>query len=387
MSNAKHSVSQWLWVFLGLTLGLGLIFIGFGGRSPFGETSRTRVQVQITRTEFAALIEDLSEPEGYFDTDNFISNETSYMHVVPSLRENVLTGGAYIGVGPDQNFTYIVHAQPSIAIIADIRRQNLLQHLLFKVLIEEARDRHDFLCQLLSRNCAPQAGETEFGDMLFAVRTASPDPGLFDRNLENVIRVLGEDYELSLSGLDLERIEYVYRSFFEAGLGMRFSTLGRPRPGYPTFEELIRETDVDGQFQNYLSDDTLFSRLQQFQRENRIIPIVGDFAGPHALQAAVAYVEAQGLAVSVFYTSNVEFYLFDLPEWSDYVANVRAFEFTDDAVFIRSYFPTFGRPHPQNLPGHRPTSLIQHVAGFLDDARDGRHQSYWDIVARNLMPY
>ncbi len=387
MSNINLSVHQWLWVFLSLMLGLGLVLIGFGGRSPFDEVARTPLQVQITRTEFARLIERLSEPEGYFDTDNFISNETSYMHVIPSLQENVRTGGAYLGVGPDQNFTYIVHAQPSIAIIADIRRQNLLQHLLFKVLIEDARDRYGFLCQLLSRNCIPQEGETEFGEMLSDVRRAPPDPELFGENLENINWVLLEDYELSLTALDLDKIEYVYRAFFDAGLGMRFSTLGRPSLGYPTFDELIRETDREDQFQNYLSDDILFSRLQRLQRENRIIPIVGDFGGSHALQATAEYLREQDLEVSVFYTSNVEFYLFDLPRWPDYVLNVRAFGFADDAVFIRSYFPTFGRLHPQNLPGHRPTSLIQHVGGFLDDARAGRHQSYWDVVRRNLIAH
>ena len=387
MSKSNNTVSQWLWVFLGLTLGLGLIFIWVGGGFPFGKASPEPRQVQITRAEFADLIERFSEPEGYFDTDNFVSNETSYMHVVPSLQENVRTGGAYIGVGPDQNFTYIAHSQPSIAFIADIRRQNLLQHLMFKVLIEEARDRYDFLCQLLSRNCATHEGEIEFAEMLSDVRTASPDSELFSANLRNINRVLLEDYGLSLALLDLERIAHVYRSFFEAGLGIRFFTLGRPSPGYPTFEELIRETDVNGEFQNYLSDDLLFARLQQFQRENRLIPIVGDFAGPRALGAVADYLGQQGLEVSVFYASNVEYYLFGFPGWPDYVANIRAFRFTDDAVFIRSYFPTFGRPHPQNIPGYRPTSLIQNVQGFLDDARDRRHQSYWDVVARNLIPH
>ncbi len=387
VSGPKHIVRRWLWVILALTAVLGVIFTWAGGRPPSGNNSQTLPRVQITRAEFAGLIERLSELEGFFDTDNFISNETSYLHVIPSLRENVRTGGAYIGVGPDQNFTYIVHARPSIAIIADIRRQNLLQHLVFKVLIEAARDRHDFLCQLLSRRCDAQEGETELEAMLLEVSSTDRDPQLFSENLSNIERVLLDDYGLPLSALDIERIEHVYRSFFVAGLGMRFSTLGRSSAGYPTFESLIRETDAENQFQSYLSSDTLFSRLQQFQRENRLIPIVGNFAGSHALRATAQYFDEKGLEVSVFYTSNVEFYLYDLPEWADYIANVGAFPFSEDAVFIRSYFPTYGRRHPQNLPGHRPTSLIQHVQGFLDDARSGNHQSYWDVVARNLIPY
>jgi hypothetical protein len=56
---------------------------------------------------FAAQIASLSEPAGYFDTDNLISNERSYLQVLPDLGRRNVRGGAYIGVGPDQNFTYI----------------------------------------------------------------------------------------------------------------------------------------------------------------------------------------------------------------------------------------------------------------------------------------
>ena len=311
---------QWQLSFLGLAVGLGVVLASLGLPPPSGQAERTPAQVEITRAQFAELIERLSEPEGYFDTDNFISNETSYLHVVPSLKENVSPGGAYFGVGPDQNFSYIVHSNPSIAIIADIRRQNMLQHLLFKVLIEEAADRYDFLCDLFSRDCTSREGDIGFGEMLFEVRTAPPNAELFQQNLGHVNGVLLDDYELSLTELDLERIAYVYRSFFEAGLGLRVSTLGRPSVGYPSFEELIRETDLDNQFQSYLSDDVLFSLLQQFQRENRLIPIVGDFAGADALKATAAYLEENELEVSVFYASNVEFYLFGLPGWQGYVS-------------------------------------------------------------------
>ncbi len=388
MSRSRTSTRrQWLLAFLGLAVGLGIVLASLGLPQPAGQAARTPAEVEITRAQFAELIERLSEPEGYFDTDNFISNETSYLHVVPSLKENVSPGGAYFGVGPDQNFSYIVHSNPSIAIIADIRRQNMLQHLIFKVLIEEASDRYDFLCDLFSRDCPSREGDIGLGEMLFEVRTASPNEELFQQNLGHVNRVLLDDYGLSLTALDRERIAYVYRSFFEAGLGMRFSTLGRPSVGYPSFEELIRETDLDNQFQSYLSDDVLFSRLQQFQRENRLIPIVGDFAGTEALKATAEYLEENELEVSVFYASNVEFYLFGLPEWQGYVSNVEAFPFTDDAVFIRTYFPTFGPLHPQNQSRHRPTSLIQPVRAFLDDVRDGRQKSYWDVVGRNLIPY
>src|SRR5919109_3135190 len=56
---------------------------------------------------FARLIQRLSEPGGYFDSDNLISNETSYLHVLDRMREFGAQGGVYVGVGPDQNFSYI----------------------------------------------------------------------------------------------------------------------------------------------------------------------------------------------------------------------------------------------------------------------------------------
>ncbi len=41
--------------------------------------------------DLSSLIQSLSEPGGFFDTDNIISNETSYMQVVEQLRP---VGGA-----------------------------------------------------------------------------------------------------------------------------------------------------------------------------------------------------------------------------------------------------------------------------------------------------
>src|SRR5687767_5514644 len=98
---------------------------------------------------FASLVARLSERAGYFDTDNLISNERSYLHVVPDLRAIAERGrGVYLGVGPDQNFSYIAHVRPSLAILIDIRRDNLLLHLLFKALFAESPTRLAYLAML-----------------------------------------------------------------------------------------------------------------------------------------------------------------------------------------------------------------------------------------------
>jgi hypothetical protein len=149
---------------------------------------------------------------------------------------------------------------------------------------------------------------------------------------------------------------------------------------YPTLEEMLLETDRQGRKQNYLSSEELFQWLKRFQAENRLIPIVGDFAGPHALKTVGAFLKANGLKVSTFYTSNVEFYLFGRPTWAMYVANLRSFPIADDSIFIRSYFPTYGRPHPLNVPGHRSTSVVSSITRFLADYDARRLSDYWDVV-------
>src|SRR5690349_13815408 len=119
------------------------------------DVARARPSAQqaaaLSDSAFAALSARISEPGGYFDSDNLISNESSYLHVLGAMRRLGVSGGAYVGVGPDQNFSYMAQVRPRIAFIIDIRRDNLLQHLLFKSLFEMARNRAEYLALLTGR--------------------------------------------------------------------------------------------------------------------------------------------------------------------------------------------------------------------------------------------
>lgn len=350
------------------------------------EPAAGAVAVDISDQQFAQLIEELSEPEGFFDSDNFVSNETSYLHVIGGLKERVRPGFVYFGVGPDQNFTYIAHAQPSLAFILDIRRQNMLQHLLFKALMEQSSDRYDYLTRLFARGKleAPDDGNLE--ELLRAIRL-SPVGGQekqIRENLAGVRKTLVDRHRLRLSAGDLSKIENVYRTFVAENLDLRFSSLGRPSfRRYPSLEELILETDRSGRHQSYLASEELFQRIRQMQIENRIVPVVGDFAGDKAFKAIGQFLRDNGLSVSLFYVSNVEFYLFGRPVWEPFVENVRGLPMTEGAFFIRAYFSSFGRPHPMHVVGHRSTTLLQSAQPFLDDAVNGRLRSYWDVVSRH----
>lgn len=337
--------------------------------------------VQVSRIQFAQYIQDLSEPEGYFDTHNFISNETSYLHVIPELRRLVKPGFVYLGVGPDQNFSYIVHTRPSLAIITDIRRQNMLEHLLYKALFDLSNSRTEYLALLFSRETPRTDSRTPLRDLLRAIRNAGSSETRVRTNFA-AIRDRLQTYELKLSAGDLQKIESVYRTFHDEGLDLRFSSIGRNNASnYPTFESLLLQTDRSGQLQGYLSTEELFQWMKRFEAENRLIPIVGDFAGSQAFRAVGKFLQQKELKVSTFYTSNVEYYLFENGQWQPYVSNVRALPSTDDAVFIRAYFANAGGGvHPQSAPGHRSTTLVHSMREFLRDQSEGRLRSYWDVV-------
>src|SRR5215475_1619895 len=344
------------------------------------EQSRAASDVQVSIEQFGRYIEDWSEPEGYFDTDNFISNETSYLHVIDDLRTRVNPGGIYLGVGPDQNFSYIVHTHPMLAVITDIRRQNLLEHLWYKALFSLASNRPEYLALLVSRQPPQIKPNAKLDDILDAVRKSPTSEKIFLNNLASVKKVLTETYRLKLSPDDLAKIEYVYRTFWEENLELRFSSIGRGNAlMYPTFEEMLLETDRQGREQSYLSSEDLFQWLKKFEAENRLIPVVGDFSGPHAFRTVGRFLKANELHVSAFYTSNVEFYLFGHPTWNRYVANVKSLPLADGSIFIRSYFPN-GPLHPLNIPGHRSTSMVGSTTRFIQDFDSRRLESYWDLV-------
>ena len=112
---------------------------------------RKRDDKAIPAAEFSRIIREFSEEGGYFRSDNLVSNETAYLHVVDQLQDSGISGGAYLGVGPEQNFTYIAKVRPRIAFIVDIRRQAIIQHLMFKALFRLADTRAKFLSLLFSK--------------------------------------------------------------------------------------------------------------------------------------------------------------------------------------------------------------------------------------------
>src|SRR5262249_44026205 len=115
-----------------------------------GLAART-VPEQLSDQQFWQIIDDFSEPNGYFRSENLLSNENAFQHVIPTLQTTLPAAGVYLGVGPEQNFTYIAALKPRLAFIDDIRRGNMHLQLLYKTFMGLSRDRADFLRHLLAR--------------------------------------------------------------------------------------------------------------------------------------------------------------------------------------------------------------------------------------------
>src|SRR5262245_26459831 len=282
---------------------------------------------------FADEIASLSEPEGAFDTDNLISNERSYLEVIPALVTGGISGGAYVGVGPDQNFSYIARVRPSVAYIIDIRRDNLLLHLLFKALFARAPDRATYLALLTGRSPPSLPAAAAVDDLVQAIADAPRTADTTD--LDATIRSFG----VPLSPADLATIRRFHGAFIQRGLALQFNSHGRPpQLHYPTLRDLILATDRAGRPWHYLAAEADYQFVRQLQAHDRIIPVVGDVSGPHALRAIGRAITARGERVSAFYISNVESYLYREGAYGRFMTNLNVLPRDARSVMIRSTF-------------------------------------------------
>ena len=336
----------------------------------------------LSAAEFSRLVRDLSEDGGYFRSDNFTSNETSYLHVVDKLRELGATGGAYIGVGPEQNFTYIAKVKPRIAFIVDIRRQAMIQHLMFKAIFQLAPDRAQYLSLLLSKPLPKDkspAANASITEILGVIQKIPADEHAYAVNLAAIRKVIHDGFQVQLSEADQTSLEFVYKNFHDDGLEIAYRMEGVRGGWFPTLKELIEQPDQHGKPGNFLVSKNDYDFIREMQRRNLIIPIVGDFAGTKALASVGDYLRKNGYIVSAFYTSNVEQYLFQNGVFGGFAENVRKLPINEKTLFIRA-FPNQRFLHPAAMQGHRITTLLQQMTVFLRDFDAGQYQSYTDLV-------
>jgi hypothetical protein len=379
---------------------LGFLVVGLSALllcgTPTSLAVTGAVPARLDDRTFWRLINDFSEPDGFFRSDNLVSNEITFQYILPTLQAEARPAGAYLGVGPEQNFTYIATLRPRIAFIVDIRRENMLLHLLYKGLMEASPTRLDFLSHLFSRQPHPVAPGASVEALFEAFSDVQPDQAVFRANRETLQDRLMHQHHFQLSHDDWAAIDYVYGAFMSAGPDLRYS-FGRGSGWFPfpSYRELMVQTDNQGRHRSYLASEDSYQVVRQLELKNLLVPVVGDFGGPKALRSVGAWLHTHGLTVSAFYTSNVEQYLFHGDDWQRFYANASVLPLDTRSVFIRAVFENaFGYRGFRVIPipdPSMPTSPIQPVPprsitmlSSIQDtvaaARNGRIESYRDVV-------
>lgn len=311
---------------------------------------------QFTDAEFWRMVTDFSEPGGAFPYENFVSNEVSYQDVIPELTRIAKPGGAYLGVAPEQNFTYIAAIRPKIAFILDIRRQNMIELLMYKALFEMSADRVEFIARLFSRPKPaglPPGASAE--DIFKAFEPISGDPNLYKQTLQAMKDRLVRQHQFKLERDDEQKIEYIFNVFFRGGPRMDYAyASSSPNNQVPSYYNLMVTTDGRGRNWSYLDTEERYKYVREMQLKNLIVPLVADFAGPKTIKTIGQYLKDHAALVSVFYISNVEDYL--SASWPQYTANLAALPADDSTLLIR-FIPVSStvlgriRDVPQRWPG------------------------------------
>jgi len=284
--------------------------------------------------ELWQLISDLSEKGGTFP-QQFMSNEDSAQFVIPSLKDATKRGGVYIGVGSEQNFTYIAAIQPRLAFVVDIRRDNVFEHLMYKAVFELSENRADFVSRLFSRKRPAGLDTTSSVKAIFdAFRPVEADAALYETNLLAVLDRLTKDHGFPLTDADRSSVTQAMNAFRNAG---PYSLKGFGDTTNPTYAELMAQTDLTGRMQSFLASEENYKIVRELERQNLVVPVVGDFAGDKAISAIGRYVRDHGAIVNTFYVSNVERYLFEQGDHGkQFYANAAALPSDASSTMVRA---------------------------------------------------
>lgn len=358
--------------------------------SPAVPRAVNRVPSQLADSTFWRLVTELSEPAGWFRSENYVSNETAWQYVIAPLRSVVPAGHAFIGVGPEQNFTYIAALEPSIAFIVDIRRQNLALHLYYKALFELSPSRAEFLSRLFARVQPAGLDSASSADALLnAFEDAAMDSVRHSATIAEVLAHLTSQHGFALSDDDVQLMQRVAWAFALAGPQINYSYIPEYGPntmvarGMPSFSTLMRQDDGAGVNRSFLGSEAVYRALRVMHERNLIVPVTGDFAGEHALASVGDWLRAHDAIVGTFYLSNVEQYLFqDNTTWPRFYANVATLPLDASSTFIRSISNRWGRgvvSRGANTP--LMSQLIGPMQATVEAFRGGTLLWYGDVIA------
>ena len=306
---------------------------------PMGARQSPGLPASLTNAEYWNLVRELSEPDGDFRSDNLVSNEIYFQTIIPGLITQTKPDRVYLGVGPEQNFTYIAALKPRMVFIIDVRRGNLHTQLMYKALFELSKDRAEFVSRLFSKK-RPDGLTTSTSavDLFRAFVPVDTGEAEYKANLAAIQQHLTKTRELPLSEADLKGIEYVYYHFYWYGPGLTYSSsVGGGRSGnFVNFQSLMVADDGQGVARSFLASEEHFLYLKALHSKNLLVPVVGNFSGPTAIRKVGAYLKERSAVVSAFYLSNVEQYLEQDGKWLTFCGNVAQLPLDATSTFIYS---------------------------------------------------
>jgi hypothetical protein len=316
-------------------IGLSLVY------TPRLHAAQDTLPSRLSDQEFWKLSQDSSEPNGYFQSDNLLSNELGFQYVLPQLVQTARQGAVYLGVGPEQNFTYIAALHPKMVIITDIRRGNLHTQLMYKALFELSADRADFVSRLFTKKrpegLTTKSTASDIFNAYWPVDTSAES--VYKDNLKAIDDLLTKKHNLPLNDEDLKGIEYVYYNFYWFGPSINYnssSASGAGRGGnYVSYADLMMASD-GAAYRSFLANEENFKTLKDLEEKNMIVPVVGNFGGPKALRAVGKYLKDHNAVVAAFYLSNVEQYLMRDGIWTAFCQNVATLPLDEKSTFIYS---------------------------------------------------
>lgn len=176
---------------------------------------------------------------------------------------------------------------------------------------------------------------------------------------------------------DRRDIHKILSAFARDGLDLRYSMEGSARE-YPSLRKLLTSVSAEG-LGSFIATEDAYQTVRALFRANRVIPVVGDLAGPKALRGIGADARQRGLVLGVAYTSNVEQYLFEAQVQPAFVANLATWPLDEKSKILRVWFDQ-GRKHPKQRDGHRTTSLLHDAKPFVQRWAKTPAPTYWHLV-------
>ena len=341
-------------------------------------TRAAELPTALSDEEFWRIVTEFSEASGVFQPQ-LMTNEDSLQSVIPALKQMTRRGGVYVGVGTEQNFTYIAAIQPRIAFVVDIRRDNLLEHLMYKALFELSTDRADFVSRLFSRKRPSGLNARSSVAALFeAYRSVAADRAFQEENVRAVLDQITSKHKFLLSETERGAIASFLSAFYAAG---PFALKGTGDKNL-SYAQSMTGTDLTGHSQSYLASEDSFELVRDLEKRNLVVPLAGDFAGQKAIVSIGRFLRDRGAVVDVFYLSNVERYLWEQGDHGrQFYANAESLPLTPSSTFIRSVTVDISRRLGISVPDSYANwrSFLSPMREFLTAFAQGRIQSYREV--------